>query len=111
MPMKFPGIARISLRFKLTLWMTLIFLVIQLSLVLVLQLYQHRSVDAFRSHQNRTFEAIAAAVRSQLGAQCERITHGSEFVECRNRKCHRPTFKARRVYVNGSHQPNLATGI
>lgn len=47
MPIKLPGIARISLRFKLTLWMTLIFLVVQLSLVLVLQLYQRRSVDAF----------------------------------------------------------------
>ena len=61
MPMKFPGIARISLRFKLTLWMTLIFLVIQLSLVLVLQLYQHRSVDAFFDARILARQGIFAA--------------------------------------------------
>lgn len=38
---------RFSFRLKLTLWMTIIFLAVQLALVFVLQIYQHRSINAF----------------------------------------------------------------
>ncbi len=38
---------RPSLRLRLTLWMMLIFLIVQMSLILVLRLYQHRSIDDF----------------------------------------------------------------
>ncbi|MFO0832314.1 MAG: ATP-binding protein [Phycisphaerales bacterium] len=38
---------RPSLRLRLTLWMMLIFLVVQMSLILVLQLYQRRSIQEF----------------------------------------------------------------
>jgi signal transduction histidine kinase len=41
------GRLRFSLRLKLALWMVLLFLVVQLSLVLVLQFYQRRSIDEF----------------------------------------------------------------
>lgn len=38
---------RLSLRWKITLWMVLLYLVVQLSLVLILQLYQRRSINEF----------------------------------------------------------------
>lgn len=42
---------RMSLRIKLTLWMLAIFIVIQVSLALVLQLYQARSIETFFNEQ------------------------------------------------------------
>ena len=67
MPFKLPGNSQLSLQFKLTLWMTLIFLVVQLSLVLVLQLYQRRSVDLFfDSRIIARQESIAAELRPAI---------------------------------------------
>ncbi len=66
-----------SLRLKLTLWMTLIFLVVQLSLVFVFQLYQRRSIEAF-------FDARILARQVQLAAELRPILGSASSEQLRD---------------------------
>lgn len=58
---------RPSLRLRLTLWMMLIFLVVQLSLIFVLQLYQRRSIDEFfHDRLAKRFTIVGDQIRGLL---------------------------------------------
>lgn len=59
---------RFSLRLKLTLWMVLLFLIVQLSLILVLQFYQRRSIDEFfNARVASRVEQVAADIGPSIG--------------------------------------------
>ena len=62
-----PGVKRASLRVKLTLWMLVIFLVVQLSLALVFQLYQTRSINSyFNERIGVRIEQLASLVAASV---------------------------------------------
>lgn len=60
---------RLSLRLKLTLWMVVLFLVVQLSLAFVFRLFQQRSINEyFNARITARLEQVAADLRPQLGS-------------------------------------------
>jgi hypothetical protein len=63
---------RFSFRLKLTLWMTVLFLAVQLLLVLVLQIYQHRSINRYFDDRILARQQVVAA---ELAGRLPDLTH------------------------------------
>ena len=70
-------VKRVSLRFRLTLWMLLIFLVVQLSLALVFELYQSRSINNYVNQ--RAADRIEQLARLVVGSIPENGPSDSEL--------------------------------